>query len=257
MADDLVLLQREGPVAIITFNRPEKLNAMNEALMGRLRERLVELSEDEGVRVAIVTGAGRAFMAGADLKAMAAMGPEEAIDFARSGAAVFRLIERMDVIFIAAINGFALGGGCELVCACDLRLAADDAKIGQPEVSVGIHPGFDGTQRLPRLIGPAGAKQMILTGEPVSAQEAWRMGLVNRVVPAAELLAQAKALAATIVSRGPVAVASAKRAINRGLELSFEDGLDFESTSFGKSFRAGQAKEGMEAFLQKRQPQWD
>jgi len=257
MAEDLVLLERDGPVVTLTLNRPDKLNAMNEALMNRLRERLTELAEDDGVRVVILTGAGRAFMAGADLKTMAGMARAEAVEFSRSGSAVLRMLEEMDAVVIAAVNGFAYGGGCELMCACDLRVAADDAMIGQPEVAVGIHPGFGGTQRLPRLIGPTKAKELVLTGEPISADEALRIGLVNRVVPAAALMDEARALAATIVGRGPEAVRTAKHVMTRGLDLSLEEGLELESANFGTSFETGQAKEGMEAFLEKRTPQWD
>jgi len=256
MAEDLVLLECDGPVATLTLNRPDKLNAMDEHLMACLRERLEALSEDDAVRVVIVTGAGRAFMAGADLKAMAGMSPAEAVEFSRSGSAVLRMIEEMDKVFIAAVNGFAFGGGCELMCACDLRVAADDARIGQPEVTVGIHPGFGGTQRLPRLIGPGKAREMILTGEPVAAAEAFGIGLVNRVVPAERLMEEARALAMTLVSRGPTAVRLAKRVMAHGLDVPLEEGLEFESTHFGESFRSGEAKEGMEAFLQKRKPQW-
>ena len=256
MAEDLVLLERDGPVATLTFNRPDKLNAMNEALMNRLREQLEALSEDDAVRVVIVTGAGRAFMAGADLKTMAEMSQAEAVEFSRSGSALLRMFEEMDKVFIAAVNGYAYGGGCELICACDLRVAADDAKICQPEVTIGIHPGFGGTQRLPRLIGPGKAKEMILTGEPVTAEEALRIGLVNRVVPAANLMEEARALAATLVSRGPTAVRTAKRVITRGLDVPLEEALELESSRFGESFGSGEAREGMEAFLQKRKPQW-
>ena len=256
MAEDLVVLEREGPMVILTLNRPEKLNAMDETLLARLRERLVAIGEDDTVRVVIITGAGRAFVAGADLKAMAGMSREEAIEFSKSGSAVLRMIEEMDKVFIAAVNGYAYGGGCELMCACDLRVAAEDAMIGQPEVSVGIHPGFGGTQRLPRLVGLTRAKEMILTGEPVTAEEARAMGLVNRVVPADRLLEEARALAETILQRGPVAVRTAKRVMNRGFDLPLEDALELESTTFGESFESGQAREGMEAFLQKRKPTW-
>ena len=257
MSEDLVLLEKDGALAILTLNRPDKLNAMNEDLLRRLRERLDELNEDDTVRVVIVTGAGRAFMAGADLEAMANMSRDEAVEFSRSGSAVLQMIEEMDKIFIAAVNGDAYGGGCELMCACDLRLAAEDAMIGQPEVSVGIHPGFGGTQRLPRLVGLTRAKEMIITGQPISAAEAKEAGLVNRVVPADRLLEEARALAEKILEQGPVAVRAAKRLLNRSLDLTLTEGLELESNAFGESFESGQAREGMEAFLEKRKPQWN
>ena len=257
MDDDTVLLERDAPMAVLTINRPDKLNALTEGVLLRLRQRLEEIGRDAALRVVIVTGAGRAFVAGADLKAMADMTSVQAVAFSRDGSAVFRMIERMDAIFIAAVNGFALGGGCELMCACDLRIASDAAVIGQPEVGVGIHPGFGGTQRLARLVGPGKAKELILLGDPVKADEALRIGLVERVVPADALMDEARSLAGAIAARGPTAVAAAKRAVNDGLSLPIDDGLELESTLFGESFGAGDAKEGMEAFLEKRQPQWD
>lgn len=257
MADDVVLMERAGPVATLTFNRPDKLNALNEAVLDRLRERLEELSAADGPRVVIVTGAGRAFVAGADLKAMADLTADQAIAFSRKGSGILRRMEASDAIFIAAVNGFALGGGCEVMCACDLRVAADAARIGQPEVAVGIHPGFGGTQRLARLVGPGRARLLILTGEPITANEALAIGLVDRVVPAGELMAEVGKLAQTIAGRGPVALRTAKRIINRGLDLPLDEALAAESESFGECFRAGQAREGMQAFLEKRSPKWD
>jgi enoyl-CoA hydratase len=218
MAHDNLIVDREGAVAIVTVNRPAVLNALNTATIGDLDAVVTDLAADEGVRAVVLTGAGeKAFVAGADIRELATLGPVAARAYALAGQRVFTRIEEMGKPVIAAVNGFALGGGCELAMACTLRLASETARFGQPEVKLGLIPGFGGTQRLPRLVGKGRALQLLLTGELIDAQEAWRIGLVNRVVAPGALQAEARALAAALAAGAPIALRYAIDAVNQGL----------------------------------------
>ncbi len=229
-----LLLEHDGAVATITVNRPKVLNALNSETMDELRRTILALKHDGAVRAVIVTGAGeKAFIAGADINELAVQSPAGARDHALRGQHVFDLIENMGKPVIAAINGYALGGGCELAMACTLRLAADTARIGQPEINLGLIPGYGGSQRLSRLVGAGRALELMLTGDPVSAQEAHRIGLVNRVVPAAELLGEARQVAATIAAKPPLAVRYIIDAVNRGLQMTLAEAQVLEATLFG------------------------
>ena len=253
-----ILVERKDNYAIITLNRPKALNALNQALMAELDTAINELAADEGVHAIVLTGAGeRAFAAGADISEFNSMpSASVAAEFALRGQGVLNKIERLPKPVIAAINGYALGGGCELAMACDIRLAADTARLGQPEINLGIIPGYGGTQRLTRLVGKGVAKLLCLTGDRIAADEALRIGLVDRVVPAADLLTEAKALAAKPASKAPVAVAAIKQAINVGTEGTLADGLAFEAAQFGLAFDTKDRVEGVNAFLEKRRPTW-
>jgi len=255
MAFDNLLLERDGAVATITINRPKVLNALNTATVEELRRAILELKADDAILVAILTGAGeRSFVAGADINELAVQTPTGGREHALAGQHVFDLIENMGKPVIAAINGFALGGGCELAMACTLRLAADTARLGQPEIALGLIPGYAGTQRLPRLVGKGRAMEMILTGAPVSADEAYRIGLVNRVVPAADLIGEAKKLAAQLASSAPIAMRYIINAINKGVEMPFAEACQYEATLFGLVASTDDMREGTKAFLDKRKP---
>lgn len=252
-----LLFEVKERIAHITVNRPDKLNALNDEVIEDLGRAVAEVAERADVGGAIVTGAGeKAFVAGADIGVLAKQGPFEAKTRARRGQEVFRRIETCQKPIIAAVNGYALGGGCELAMACHLRIASDLARFGQPEVKLGITPGFGGTQRLPRLVGKGRALELILTGEMVDADEAFRIGLVNRVVPAAELMGTAERLLTKITGMAPLAVSMAIEAIDRGLEMSLEEGLQLEANHFGLLAASGDMKEGMSAFLEKREPRF-
>lgn len=248
-----LLLEREDKIATVTFNRPKALNALNQETLLEVLACFRALQEDEAVQVVILTGSGaKAFVAGADIAFMKEMTPLEARNFAFLGQEVMNTIERLEKPVIAAINGFALGGGCELAIACDIRLASDNARFGQPEVNLGIVPGFGGTQRLPRLIGKGRASELIFTGDMIDAAEAYRIGLVNRVVPQDQLLPSCREMAAKIASRGPVAVKLSKGAIINGLEMDLARACGYEADQFALGFTSADQKEGMEAFLEKR-----
>ena len=250
---DNLLLERDGGVATVTINRPRVLNALNVQTLGELRRALVDLKQDDGARVVILTGAGeKSFIAGADINELAVQTPAGGRDLATAGQQVLDLIENLGKPVIAAINGYALGGGCELAMACTIRIAADTAKLGQPEINLGIIPGYAGTQRLSRLVGRGRALELLLTGEPVSAAEAYRLGLVNRVVPAADLLAHVRTLAAALATKAPVAVRYILDAVNRGLEMPFAEAQAFEATLFGLVASTDDMREGTTAFLEKR-----
>jgi enoyl-CoA hydratase/carnithine racemase len=253
MSLDNLLLERAGAVAIITVNRPKVLNALNTQTLDELRRAILELKRDDAVRAVVLTGSGeKAFIAGADINELATQTPTSGRDHAMTGQHVLDLIEHMGKPVIAAINGFALGGGCELAMACTIRLAADTARLGQPEINLGIIPGYAGTQRLARLVGRGRALEILLTGDMVPAQEAYRLGLVNRVVPAAELMAEAKKLAATLASKAPVAVRYILEAVHRGLDMPFAEAQTFEATLFGLVVSTDDMREGTKAFLEKR-----
>ncbi len=248
-----ILVEVADRIATITINRPKALNALDPATMRELRDVLESIAAREDVGVVLLTGAGeKAFVAGADISAMSAFGTLQALEFSRDGHGVLELIERLPQPVIGVVNGFALGGGCELAMACDLLVAADTAKLGQPEVNLGIIPGYGGTQRLPRLVGRNLAKELVLTGDMITAQRAYEIGLVNRVVPAAELMKTAREIAAKILSKGPVAVRTAKLAINRGLDMDLSNANAFEASLFAACFSSEDRAEGMSAFLAKR-----
>ena len=249
----LVRTETEGRIAIVTIDRQEKLNALNGEVLSELDAALDVARENSEVGALIVTGAGpKSFVAGADIGELSKMTPISGRRHALRGQAVFSKIETLGKPVIAAINGFALGGGCELALACTLRIAAENAKLGQPEVKLGILPGYGGSQRLARIVGEGRAMEICLTAEPISAEEAFRIGLVNRVVPAGQALAAAKDLAGKILANGPLAVAYTMEAIHHGLELPLEDGLLLEATLFGLCASTADMREGMAAFLEKR-----
>jgi enoyl-CoA hydratase len=253
MAFDNLLIERDEATAIVTINRPKVLNALNTQTLDELRRAILELKQDDGVRVVILTGAGeKAFVAGADINELAVQTPTAGREHALAGQHVFDLIENIGKPVIAAINGYALGGGCELAMACTLRLAADTAKLGQPEIALGLIPGYAGTQRLPRLVGKGRAMEMILTGAPIAADEAQRIGLVNRVVPAADLMAEARKLAAQLAKSAPIAMRYIINAVNKGIEIPFAEACQYEATLFGLVASTDDMKEGTAAFLEKR-----
>jgi enoyl-CoA hydratase len=251
---NLVLRKGEG-IGWITVNRPEKLNAMNIATVGEIEAAFREFEGDPEVRVIILTGSGeKAFIAGADIGEFSGLSAESGALFARRGQEMTRTIENCGKPVIAAINGFALGGGTEIALACHIRLASENAKLGQPEVKLGIIPGYGGTQRLPRLVGKGKAMELIFTGRMVDAKEALEIGLVNKVVPPAGLLAEAEAMAREIIRNAPLALSFAVQAINQGLDKGLDEGLELEAGIFGRSCGTEDAREGSLAFMEKRKP---
>jgi enoyl-CoA hydratase len=254
-AEDLVLLDRHGAVAVLTIQRPKALNALNAAVLARLAERLEQIAADRSIGAVVLTGSGdRAFVAGADIAEMLPMDAAAATAFAARGAAVLAAIGALPQAVIAAVNGFALGGGCELALACDIVVASSRAKLGLPEVSLGVIPGFGGTQRLTRQIGRHAAKRWTLSGDVFSAEEALRYGVVQEVHPPEELLAKAIELAGRIASRGPLAVAAAKRVIDAGADEPLAVAIGREGQAFGACFATADQREGMGAFVDKRPP---
>jgi enoyl-CoA hydratase len=251
---DTILLERDGAVATVTLNRPNVLNALNLRMLDELAETFGELERDDALRAVIVTGAGaKAFAAGADIGELNALPNARAAEAqALKGQALTSQIERMRVPVIAAVNGFALGGGCELAMACDMRIASENARFGQPEVNLGILPGYGGTQRTTRLLGEGMAMYLCLTGEMIDAQEALRIGLVQRVTPLDGLLEEAKRIAGLIASKAPLAVAAAKRAIVSGASMTLPDALALEALLFGQVVMTEDFREGSQAFLDKR-----
>jgi enoyl-CoA hydratase len=250
---DNLLIERDQAVATITINRPRVLNALNTQTLDELRRAILGLKHDEGVRAVVITGAGeKAFVAGADINELAVQTPTSGREHAITGQHVLDLIEHMGKPVIAAINGYALGGGCELAMACTIRIASETAKLGQPEINLGIIPGYAGSQRLARIIGRGRALELLLTGDQITAQEAHRLGLVNRVVPAADLLPHARALAASLAAKAPVAIRYILESVHKGLEIPFPQAQIFEATLFGLVASTDDMREGTKAFLEKR-----
>ena len=254
---ETLLYEKKAGIAYVTLNRPKVVNALNQRTWEELRTVLEDARDDESVRGVIVTGSGdKAFIAGADISELAHLTAVDATKSSRFGQAVLDLIENLGKPVVAAVNGFALGGGCETAMACTIRLAAEHAKFGQPEVALGLLPGGGGTQRLPRLVGKGRALQLILSGAMISAQEAYRIGLVNEVVPAAELLTRAEAILKQILANAPLAVKFSLEAVNKGMETSQAEGMALEASLFGLCAGTEDKQEGTQAFLQKRPPQF-
>lgn len=241
-------------IATITVNRPDKLNALNDATIAELGRAIDEANSRDDVAAVLLTGAGRAFIAGADISELESQSPLEAQRRARVGQAIFRRFETSPKPTVAAINGFALGGGCELAMACHVRIASEKAKLGQPEVKLGIVPGYGGTQRLPRLVGRGAALRLLLTGDMIDAAEAFRLGLVDQVVPPDALIATARAMLTAMTANAPLAMAGCIEAVNRGLDVPLDEGCTIESDFFGLLSATADMKEGMRAFLEKRAP---
>ena len=258
MTFENLLFEREGAIATLTINRPAVLNALNSATLDELRRAVLAVRGDAELRVLIITGAGqKAFVAGADINELAVLRPSEGKEHARTGQHVFDLVESLGKPVIAAINGYALGGGCELAMACTVRLAADTARLGQPEINLGLTPGYAGTQRLPRLVGKGVALDLLLTGRQIDAVEAHRIGLVNRVVAADRLMAEARTLATELAGKAPLATRYIIEAVNRGLETPFDAAQFLEASLFGLAASTDDMREGTAAFLQKRKPEFN
>jgi enoyl-CoA hydratase len=257
MTFDNLLLERDGAIAIVTLHRPTVLNALNTQTLTELAAAMSSLENDGGVRAIVVTGAGeKSFVAGADINELAVLSPVEGKEHARRGQQIFDAIEQLGKPVIAAVNGFALGGGCELAMACTLRIASDTARFGQPEVNLGLIPGYAGSQRLPRLVGKGVALEMLLSGDMITAQRAYEIGLVNRVVPAAELMTEAKKLAHALAAKAPIAVRYILDAVHRGLDTPFAQGEYLETSLFGTIASSEDMREGTKAFLEKRKAAW-
>ena len=250
---NIVVEKKEG-IGTITINRPNVLNALDNDTLIELSAAFDELEKDKEVKVVILTGADKAFIAGADIKQMKNMTPLQAKTFAETGHSLLRKIEESRLVVIAAVNGYALGGGCEVMMACDIAIAARNAKIGQPEINLGIHPGFGGTQRLPRLVGRMKAKELLLTGDNLTADEAYRIGLVNRVVDDEKLMEEVEKLAKKIASKSSVQTAFIKTLVNKGVDVDLQTACSLEVSYFATSFSTEDQKEGMTAFLEKRKP---
>ena len=250
-------IERDGATAIVTVNRPKVLNALNGATLDELQRTMAELRQDDAVRCVVITGAGeKSFVAGADINELAVQSPAAGREHAIRGQQVFDAIENLGKPVIAAINGYALGGGCELAMACTIRIASETARLGQPEINLGLIPGYAGTQRLARIVGNGRALELMLTGDPITAPEAHRIGLVNRVVPAAELMTEARKLAAVLASKPSIAVRYILEAVNRGTEQPLREAQVFEATLFGLVASTDDMREGTSAFLQKRKPEF-
>jgi enoyl-CoA hydratase len=253
MAFENLRYEKKGAIGYVTISRPKVMNALNAATIGELRSVFEQARDDREVRVVILTGDGdKAFVAGADINELAVTTSVTGHELALRGQALFNLIENLGKPVIACVNGFALGGGCELAMACTMRLASENAKFGQPEVKLGIIPGYGGSQRLPRLVGKGIAMQIVLTADMVNAQDALRIGLVNEVVAAAELIPRAEAIANKIIANGPLAIAYCLDAVNKGMEMTLAEGLNYEAALFGLCCASDDKTEGTRAFLEKR-----
>ena len=249
---EFITYEVEGQIGIITINRPKALNALNSAVLDEL-DKTLDAVDQEAIRCLILTGAGeKSFVAGADIGEMSTLTKAEGEAFGKKGNDVFRKLETFPILVIAAVNGFALGGGCEISMSCDIRICSENAVFGQPEVGLGITPGFGGTQRLARIVGTGKAKEMIYGARNIKAEEAYRIGLVNNVYPAEELMPAAKKLASTIARNAPIAVRNCKRAINEGIQVDMDQAIVIEEKLFGSCFETCDQKEGMNAFLEKR-----
>ena len=257
MSEDCVLVSCTDAVATVTVNRPAVLNALNTQTISDLTSVFIDLQGNDGIRAVMLTGAGeRAFVAGADIGELARLAPQGAREVADEGHRLCNLIEGLSKPVVAVINGFALGGGCELAMACTIRIAADTARFGMPEISLGIIPGFGGTQRLPRLVGRGRAVEMMLTGAQIGADEAWRIGLVNRVVEPEVLTLEASKLALTLAAQSPSAVRALLEVVRHGLDMSFANASLLEASTFGLVYASEDAREGTTAFLEKRKPRF-
>ena len=257
MAYENIVFEREGAVGILKVNRPKSLNALNPATVREIAACLEEVRQDHSIRCLIITGEGdRAFVAGADISAMVSMSVIEGKAFSALGLATMRKLEELPIPVIAAVNGFALGGGTELALACDLIIAADKVRFGQPEINLGVIPGFGGTQRLARRIGLPRARELIYSGDLIDAEAALRYGLANKVVPLADLMTEAKTLAHKLAAKPPIAIQQAKAAINAGIDMDLDNGCRYENEAFALTFATEDKKEGMTAFLEKREAQF-
>lgn len=256
MSSEQIVVEKAEKIGIVKINRPEVYNAVNIEAIRELERAMHALNEDKDVLVVIITGEGKAFVSGSDISGLAKMDPLSAREYSQFGQRVLSFIENMEKPVIAAVNGFALGSGCELAMACDIRIASEKAKFGQPEVKLGLIPGHAGTQRLARIVGVGKAKELIFTGEMIDAQEALRIGLVNKVVAAEALLDEARSLAKKIIDVGPTAVRFAKTVINRGIDANLTTANSYETEAFSILFSTAEAHEGMTAFLEKRKPNW-
>ncbi|WP_313163521.1 short-chain-enoyl-CoA hydratase [Sedimentibacter sp.] len=251
-----LVIEKDKGICTVKLNSPQTLNSLNVIMLDELEYAFDQISNDNEVSVVVLTGEGKAFVAGADIAYMSNLSPSEAKKFSEDGSRLFRKIETMNKVVIAAVNGFALGGGCELAMACDIRIASEKAKFGQPEVGLGIIPGFSGTQRLARLVGLGRAKELMFTGLHINADEAYRIGLVNKITDKDSLMEETYKMAEKIVSNSGVAVRYAKEAVNRGIETDIDTGIAYESNIFGLCFASEDQKEGMTAFLEKRKPEF-
>ncbi|ALO24839.1 MULTISPECIES: enoyl-CoA hydratase-related protein [Leptospira] len=257
MSEKLIKVVKEGQIAILTIQRPSALNALNREVLTQIGQEVDVLEKDKNIRVLIVTGEGKAFVAGADIAEMKTLNVSEGEEFSKLGNEVFQKLHQSRIVSIAAINGFSLGGGMELALACDIRVGSEKAKLGLPEVSLGLIPGFGGTQRLARLIGYARAIELVVTGDMITAEEGYRIGILNKLVKEGEnILDFSKTIADSILKKGPHAIERVKRTIQQGLDVTLKDGISIEEKEFGACFDGGQSKEGMTAFLEKRPPRF-
>lgn len=256
MGFDNILVERDGKIGIVKINRPAVLNAVNVETILEIEKAMQALDDDKEISIIIITGEGKSFISGSDISRLAGMDQEKARQYSKDGDRVLNLIENLKKVVIAAVNGFALGSGCELAMACDIRIASEKAKFGQPEVKLGLIPGHAGTQRLARIVGASKAKELILTGDIIDAQEAFNIGLVNKIVSPENLIDEVKNLAQKIAANGPNAVMAAKSVINRGIDVDFNTAIGYETEDFSALFSTDEAKEGMKAFLEKRKPEW-
>lgn len=257
MSYENILFEIEDGIALVTVNRPKSLNALTIATVNELRAAFTRIQEDPSIKTAIITGVGeKAFVAGADISEINRLDAASGLRFALNGQEVYNLIQYLEKPVIAAVNGFALGGGCELAMAAHVRFASENARFGQPEVNLGIIPGYGGTQRLARLVGPGRAMELCLSGDMIAAEEAYRIGLVNKVFPAADLLPKSKEFCKKVMSKGPIAVSCVVNAVNRGFEMSLPDALRLEAHLFALSCATEDMKEGTQAFLEKRTAQF-
>jgi enoyl-CoA hydratase len=249
-----IIIEKKNGIGTIKINRPTVLNALNKETIIEISKSVDELEKDKQIKVVIITGMGKAFIAGADIKQMSNITSLEAKEFAEIGHEMLMKIENSRLPFIAAVNGFALGGGCEVLMACDICIASNSAKIGQPEINLGVHPGFGGTQRLPRLVGKMKAKELLLTGRNIDANEAYRIGLVNMVVDNEKLIEEVEKLASIIASKSPVQTAFIKALVNKGTDIDINSACSLEISYFSSAFSTYDQQEGMKAFLEKRKP---